>query len=243
MHTGCLANENQLFQYDPVTKRIQLTRRDTDNCIDYNTGNSNVYTHQCHDGANQKFTYNTTTMQIVSDHDGKCMDTAPGNNYNVYMNTCMTGNGNQKFAPPSGAGFPAPSETLIASPDGSLCMDSSPEWSNNIYMYSDCDGANNNQLWKYDPATKRIELTHREDDNCMDYNTGNSNLVAHACTSNMNQKFTYNATTMQIVSDLDGKCMDTQVTDKNLYMNTCMTDNENQQFYPFSGAGFFTPSA
>ena len=91
----------------------------------------------------------------------------------------------------------------------------------------------------------RIELPKAGQVLCVDYDFGSgTNVYAGACNSQSNQKWTYNTSTKQLISNYDGKCMDIDLgTSKNLYMNTCDVGNVNQRFYPLSGGGLWDPSS
>ena len=112
IQSKCMAdNVNQIFKYNAETKQIMLTEREDKGCVDYDFI-SNVYTHACNIGNNQKWTYDTNTKQIISDRDGKCLDidTSAGKGLNLRMIDCMNGNENQQFHPLSGGGFPKSSQ-------------------------------------------------------------------------------------------------------------------------------------
>ena len=65
-------------------------------CLDAHTSTDNVYMHECHDGANQKWYFDEDTGAIRSEYDTRCLDKASTDN--LYMHDCH-GNGNQQFEP------------------------------------------------------------------------------------------------------------------------------------------------
>jgi len=63
-------------------------------CLDYNTGNGNVYLHSCHGGANQVW-YLNEHNELKTQANGNCLDYHTGNQ-NAFMHPCHGGN-NQKW--------------------------------------------------------------------------------------------------------------------------------------------------
>ena len=57
-------------------------------CLDYHTDTRNVYMHECHGGANQKWYFEEGTARIRSEVDHKCLDLNIGDAFNIYMYDC-----------------------------------------------------------------------------------------------------------------------------------------------------------
>jgi len=65
-------------------------------CLEYNTGNSNVYMHHCHGGANQQWYLDG--VQMKTKWDDKCLDySADDASKNLYMKPCQAGAASQKW--------------------------------------------------------------------------------------------------------------------------------------------------
>lgn len=128
-------------------------------CLDYHTGTTNVYMHECHDGSNQRWYFDAETAQIRSEYDHRCLDVNMGGSANVYIHPCHDGD-NQKFDrfERSGSAFNkalqlqcsgSPEEEIKVEPIGG---------ENKFHLKS-----GNHQLpgeWHYDNAKKRIRNLH-----------------------------------------------------------------------------------
>jgi len=65
-------------------------------CLEYNTGNNNVYMHHCHGGANQQWYLDGEQMKTK--WDDKCLDySADDASKNLYMKPCQAGATSQKW--------------------------------------------------------------------------------------------------------------------------------------------------
>jgi len=67
----------------------------TNKCLEYNTGNANVYMHHCHGGLSQQWYFDGE--QLKTKYDNKCLDYAfedPAKG--LYMKPCHGGS-NQKW--------------------------------------------------------------------------------------------------------------------------------------------------
>jgi len=54
---GCHGGDNQHFYFETWPPPSRLRNRRDDHCLDWNTGNNNLFWFGCHDGANQKFMF------------------------------------------------------------------------------------------------------------------------------------------------------------------------------------------
>lgn len=132
-------------QYDAPAERrrmisafswAKLRIRYNNYCVDQRTDDGyTVWGNKCHSGANQKWTYNSGTEQIINGASNKCLDVNWNNGDDVYTHKCHGGN-NQKWY------F---SGEKIKSRWNGECLDYEPK-GKNIYTYP-CHGNANQQFY------------------------------------------------------------------------------------------------
>jgi hypothetical protein len=117
----------------PNWRRIKI--KSNGKCLDYNTGNNNVYMHKCHGGSNQKWYLDPKTKQIKSQRTGnrKCLDHHKSNN-NAYMYSCHGGSNQQWYFD---------SSSRLRSKYGGKCLD---DGRGNVYLHR-CHGGNNQKFY------------------------------------------------------------------------------------------------
>jgi hypothetical protein len=115
-------------------------------CMDYNTGNGNVYMHDCHSGSNQKW-YLTQWGHIKSYYDHRCLDYHTGNG-NVYVGNCHSGS-NQKWY--------FNEQSQLKTHHNGNCADMSLSWGagSNVYM-GGCHGGSNQKF--YFSNSRRLDV-------------------------------------------------------------------------------------
>jgi hypothetical protein len=222
-------------------------------CLDYHTGNNNVYMHNCHTGANQQWYMDNE--QLKTNHDNKCLDMHLGNS-NVYMHACHSGDNQQWFFD---------GENLKTRSAPSKCLDYNYN-NGNIYMHS-CHGGGNQEFYYTHPANAAYaskvkskfgsqcmeiqdggnihfavcnaqesqkfyldgwELKSYFSDKCADYNYNNNNVYMHACHGGNNQQWYFDG--QQMKTNYNNKCLDLHKENGNVYMHNCHSGS-NQQFY------------
>ena len=128
---------------------------------------------------------------------------------------------------------PSEHKNQIKVKDG-ICLDASQRNTRGgIVHMINCDHANKNQQWSYNPSTMQIKAT---DGLCLDAsqrNTRGGKVHMWYCdVNNKNQQWNYDPSTMQIKSK-DGICLDASQRNTNggkVHMWYCDVNNKNQQW-------------
>merc|ERR1712166_58194 len=63
MH-GCHDGNNQQWF---LNAKSQIQSKQNDKCLDYNSGNKNVYMHGCHDGKNQQWYFSSNGPSLIQE--------------------------------------------------------------------------------------------------------------------------------------------------------------------------------
>lgn len=128
---------------------------------------------------------------------------------------------------------PSDDKNQIKVKDG-ICLDASQRNTRGgkVHMIN-CNHANKNQQWSYNPSTMQIKAT---DGLCLDASQRNRNggkvHMWNCNANNKNQQWDYDPSTMQIKSK-DGICLDASQRNTNggkVHMYNCDVNNQNQQW-------------
>jgi hypothetical protein len=203
-------NSNQVFEFNSAGE-IRVNGK----CVDAYAGNSGdpAIIFDCWGGANQKWTYNSSTGEIRG-VNGLCLDLWGSNASNgtkIYVFTCH-GQPNQKWdrVAPGSTVTPPPTTPANATykfksrVNRAFCADS-PSTANGAQIHLwECQPVNTNQNFTLNSAGEM-----RVNGKCLDAYTGKSGdpAVVHDCTGGGNQKWTYDSATGEI-KGINNLCLD-----------------------------------
>jgi hypothetical protein len=192
-------------------------------CIDVNQLNSRLLLVVCNQTTtSQEFEYDSLTRQIKQGQ--QCMDCSRSAPYYVYMNDCHSGN-NQKW-------FLDTSTNRLRTAENNMCVN----WDGIKVHMTSCDNRLTEkfqlpQHWLEGIGTSSFDELRLFSDLSSCVTLKGSSVIMSTCdATNINQRLYFNSRTLEITFQ-DGKCLDYNFNNFDVYANGCHGGRNQKWFY------------